>query len=178
MRSLLLPVLSSLLLAGPARADSIALYADAGAGACAKPSVPFQVNTVYVFHTQATGAAGSSWRIENTSGMAGLGSTCGQLVISGDVFTGISVSYGGCLAGTFPICQVELLSLTAGPIPDCYQLNVRGYPGDTPLVSDCSDNETPATGGFFTFDIEGKPCWDCTTPVESSTWGRVKAMYR
>ena len=178
MRTLPLLLVCCLLVAAPAYADSIALYADAGAGACAKQSLPFTINTVYVFHTLATGATGSSWRIENTSGMQGLGSTCGQLGI-GDVFTGISVSYGSCLTGTFPICQVELFNLSAGPIPGCYQLRVLGYPGDTPLVVDCSDNETPATGGFFTFDIEGKlDCWDCTTAAESSTWGRVKAMYR
>jgi hypothetical protein len=179
MKRLLLLFLSVLAASPTARADSIALYAETYDGVCAKASAPFAINTVYVFHTLSTGAKGSSWLIENTSGMQGLGSTCGQLTITGDVFTGIVVSYGSCLTGTFAICQVDLFNLTTGAIPGCYQLRVLGYPGNAPLVVDCNDNEIAAGGGFFTFDIEGKPnCWDCTTPVEPTTWGRVKSLYR
>jgi hypothetical protein len=107
------------------------------------------------------------------------GSSCDQLSITGSPFTGVSLSYGSCLTETFQICQLNLFHLSGDPIPGCYQLRVLGYPGDTPLVVDCSANEVPAAGGFFTFDVEGKlDCWDCTTPVESRTWGAVKALYR
>jgi len=170
--------LGFVVLASPALADTIALYEEPYSEICAKPSVPFQVNYVYVVHTMSSGATGSSWRIENTSGMIAVGSSCGQLSIQGDAFTGISIQYGGCLTGTFMICQLSLFHVSAEPIPDCYQLNVRGYPGDTPMVVDCNDNAVAAAGGFFTFDIGNKPCWDCTTPVENHTWGRVKALYR
>ena len=165
-------------LATPALADTIALYEEPYSEVCAKPSFPYQINNVYVVHTMSSGATGSSWRIDNTSGMIGVGSSCGQLTIDGDAFTGISIQYGGCLTGTFMICQLSLFNVSTGPIPDCYQLNVRGYPGDVPLVTDCNNSVNAATGGFFTFDIEGKQCWDCTTPVENHTWGRVKALYR
>jgi len=179
MRSILLLASCLVLLAGPARADSIALYRDLNADMCAMPSLPLQPHTVYVFHELSAGATGSSWRIANTTGMLSLGSSCDGLSITGDPYTGISLSYGSCLTGTFAICELVLMKLSSDPIPGCYQLRVLGYPDNAPMVTDCSDNPIAAGGGFFTFDFEGKiNCWDCSTPVESTTWGRVRAMYR
>lgn len=167
------------LCATPVRPDSIALYEESWGGTCAKASVPV-LNTVYVFHENTTGATMSSWRIQNDTGMTGLGSTCGQLSIAGDVFTGITVNYGACVTGTFLICTVDFVKVTTGPVPDCYNLRVVEYPGEsTPIVLDCGQNEVPAGGGYFTFDIAEKfDCDDCATASESSTWGRVKSLYR
>jgi len=179
MRSHLLLAGCLLFLVGPSRADKIGLYSDSSRNRCAMPSTPFVAQTVYVFHTLSSGTTGSSWRIENTSGLLALSSSCGGLSITGDPFTGVSLTYGSCLTGDFQICQLQLLKLTSGPVPGCYQLRVLGFPGDAPLAADCSDNEFGVGSGFFTFDIEGKiNCWDCATPIRPTTWGRVRSMYR
>lgn len=179
MKRLLFVLLAVTVLSTTAHADVIGLYSDPTGGFCAAPSTPLVLNTVYVIHQFSSGATRSAWRITNDTDQVIYNSSCGQLSIQGNVIDGIEVFYPGCMTGSFVICQVGFLKLTTEPEPGCYQLNVVGFNSPTPTYVDCNDNQFAAEGWFFTFDIDLKPsCWDCSTPVESRTWGNVKALYR
>lgn len=165
-------------------ADSIGLFSDATSGICAAEAAVGLPLNVYVIHFSPNGATGSAWRVDNSSAMVELGSSCNELSITGDPYTGISLGYGSCMSGTFVLCTLTFLKVTTGVIPGCYQLNVLPYPGEQTVTTvDCSQAAQAAAGGFFTFDwvenvTSGLNCWDCTTAAQSSTWGAVKALYR
>jgi len=179
VKRFLLVFLAAAIVSPAARADLIGLYSDPTGTICAAPTTPFVVHTVYVIHQFSTGATQSSWRVTNdASVMLSFGSSCGQLTIQGDAFSGITVFYPGCQTGSFLICELPFFNTSTDPVPGCYQLNVVGFNNPAPTFVDCGDNELAAAGGFFSWDIDADNCWDCTTPVESTTWGRVKSLYR
>ena len=183
MKLLLLIVFCVVAASQPLQAEQIALWDTPISGVCALEAPAGVPLSVYVVHTLSPGAKGSSWRIENTSSVLSLGGSCAGLSITGDPFTGISVGYGSCLTGTFPICQLNFLKMTAGIVPDCYHLNVRPFPLEASVtVVGCDDTPRSAPGGYFTFDPDPEnknpPCDDCTTATAPTTWGAVKALYR
>lgn len=180
MKLLLTLILCVFVTFRPARAEQIFLSQTPDAGLCVLQTTPGILFTVYVVHTASPGAKGSTWRIENTSSAFSLGGSCGGLSITGDPFTGISVNYGGCLGGAFTICQLSFISFVS-PIPGCYHVNVRPFPGNSAVeVVGCDDTARSVTGGYFSFDPHGKGggCDDCATATEPTTWGSVKALYR
>ncbi len=181
MKRVLLLCLCAGCIAVPARADYIALHAESYSDLCVKQVTPFVMTSVYVFHVLSDGARGSAWRVENSTAMLSAGSSCAGIGIQGDPYTGIWLNYNGCRTGTFPICQLNLMSFSLPPIPGCYHLRVLPAPGDPYVIAvDCTSVPQAATGGYFSFDPDEKlpPCDDCATPVESRTWGSVKALYR
>lgn len=180
MKRFLLVLLAVAVPSATAHADAIGLYSDPSGDFCAGPTQPFATNTVYVLHQFSTGATQSTWQVTNTAAvMIPVGSSCSQLSIQGSPFTGITVFYPGCQAGSFVICELQYFKTSTDPVAGCYQLHVEGYNNVSPTYLDCNDNEAAADGGFYTFDIEGKDtCFDCSIPVESTTWGHVKSLYR
>jgi hypothetical protein len=42
---------------------------------------------------------------------------------------------------------------------------------------DCAEQQHDATAGYFSFNITDE-CDTCVLAVESTTWGKVKALYR
>ena len=183
MKLLLLIVFCVVAASQPLQAEQIALWDTPISGRCALEAPAGVPLSVYVVHTLSPGAKGSSWRIENTSSVLSLGGSCTGLSITGDPFTGISVSYGSCLTGTFAICQLTFLKITASPIPGCYHLNVLPSPPEASVgIVGCDDTPRSAVGGYFSFDPDPEnkipPCDDCTTAIDPTTWGAVKALYR
>jgi len=72
--------------------------------------------------------------------------------------------------------DVIVLSVTyllPGTSSACSCLRIVPYPGDEPYIvcNGCDFMELPCSGG-------GSLHVNCTVPVESTTWGRVKALYR
>jgi len=181
MRSLCIAVLILIAFAPSAHANSLRLAVSEDNSMCvAQPSVPPSVNSVYVVHDFMTGAKGSRWKIANTGSLFFIGGVSDQLVIQvigEDPFVGITVLYDGCLTGSEAVYRMDFLWF-GQPITTCYDLLVLAAEGETsPLWIDCSDNVNPAGGGFFSFN----PflwCEDCASPVDATSWGRVKALYR
>ena len=79
--------------------------------------------------------------------------------------------YGGC-SQTLVVGTITANLATSG------YLEVVGIPGQaSPAALDCNQGVHPATGGRAYI---GASSGDCTPPlpVDDSTWGAVKALYR
>jgi hypothetical protein len=174
-------VLCLVFLAAPAGASQVGLYAEPLPGVCAVVPTPFIPFSVYIVHHLSTGTKALSFRVaaDLPAGMLSLGTTPIGFLCVGDCdpYQGVSVSRQ-CSSADWAIFRLDLMLVQPLQSVTCYQLRVVGYPGSDIVDIDCNDNPRTATGGVFSFLIEGGECWDCTTPVESTTWGRVKSLYR
>jgi hypothetical protein len=101
----------------------------------------------------------------------------GDLAI-GNVFTGITVASTGCEPP--PEVCVGYLSLFYLGVPCCVEL--LDHPDYPRWITDCND---PAQVDYYCVlangSIGGAPCpdGDCAaSPVEDTTWGGIKSLYR
>jgi hypothetical protein len=101
----------------------------------------------------------------------------GDLAI-GNVFTGITIASTGCEAP--PTVCVGYLDLFYLGVPCCIEL--LDHPDYPRWVTDCND---PALVDYYCVlahgDVGGAGCpdGDCEqNPVEDSTWGGIKSLYR
>ena len=176
----------SCLLASAAHADHIGLYNDPQ-GSCSGmvPAPTPTLNAVYVVHKQNNGAAAVQFKIQNQSGLFPVSQTSpyDRLgVWDGDW----AFDFGGCVAGDHLVATLNFLWFGT-PITGCGQtLRVvdaptSAIPGEI-VVADCAFNLETATGGAFYFEAAPLTCaFDIgcyATPVQTSTWGAVKALYR
>ncbi len=167
--------------ASPTPADRIGIYLSGTNLVCAMDLVQYLPTSIYVVHHLSAGTTGSRWKLDLVAGpVVSVGYSTGQLEIAGiNPYEGVELGYGSCQAGDVVVYRLDFFS--TGVVTDCYQLSVVPYPGETDVIAvDCAGQPAPATGGAFSFSLgpSGSPCYDCTTPVEPSTWGRVKALYR
>lgn len=154
-------------------------------------NAPGPVRTIYVRHTFHTGAAASRFRIEQGPGvtMTYLSETHPFPLSIGDSQTGLSVCYGGCLHGSLIVATIDYMSYGSDqncsevlivPHPDAEVVEVIDCLGisSTAWVREISVGEFCACPDPHTF--AGNPeTFDCQPlPVESKTWGGVKALYR
>jgi hypothetical protein len=180
-----------LLAAAPASADHIGLYADPNGLSCVAPLLPAPtLNVVYAINENGTGTTGSKWRISHDVSLVSVSFTLTNpylpIVPIGDPLTfGTTVWYLVCRASPYVIGQVGFLYF-GGPVAGCDHLRVEAHQGDpwyaaeaTVVVADCADVKQVATGGRFSFDATGA-CDSCggPLPVQSTTWGAVKSLYR
>ena len=188
MKKVLLLTVCLAMWAGAATADHIGLYNEATGINCFRAAAwnpDGGSNFVYVIQKFNTGSSGSEFMISNTSGAPYSSFTLGlaTFLTIGFPETGISVSYGQCMAAaSFVIIRLryaddELLGLAPTP---CGRMDVVEDPGAVPPVrqtADCNSFPHPATGGSFYW---GTGCPSCADPTatEATTWGGVKALYR
>jgi len=115
---------------------------------------------------------------------------------TGDPLTGITVCYESCV--TNPVVILELL-FWGSLAPECSVIRIAGHPVDGHIWGlDCESNMVPASG-FQAVVNPTSQCW-CTVgnestaveqsakrvpanfcavvPVEDTTWGTIKALYR
>jgi hypothetical protein len=130
---------------------------------------------IYVGHVDHYGVTGSQFMIQVDPGFTGhyLGETSPwSPIVIGTAMTGMSVSYAQCAVADLIV--VKLTFFLSGTSSPCSGLSVVGHPdsytGDEICVG-CSFVEIPC-------DPPGALQVNCTVPVESTTWGRVKALYR
>ncbi|MDH4037439.1 MAG: hypothetical protein OEX18_07335 [Candidatus Krumholzibacteria bacterium] len=174
-------VLCLVFLAAPAGASLVGLYTEPLPGACAVVPMPFIPFSVYVVHHLSTGTKALSFRVaaEFPAGMISLGGTPIGFLCVGDCdpYQGVSVSRQ-CSSADWAIFRLDFFPTQPLQSVTCYQLRVVGYPGNDVVAVDCNDVQQTASGRFFSFVANSWDCWDCATPVESTTWGRVKSLYR
>jgi hypothetical protein len=155
--------------AGASRADHIAVYSDATGSVCNLPA-GFSANGT-VIHKFSIGATSSRFKLD-------LSLAPGSVVFSfntpyvpvGDLVHDISIGYGQCLTG-----NIVLGTIVAVFQPGAISIvSAEGYP--LILYTDCLFEERPATGGHTSIAGDGHGCdYDA---VETSTWGKVKSLYR
>ena len=101
---------------------------------------------------------------------------------TGDSQTGVSVEYGGCLGGTFPVLTINVE--TFGTTPSCCCFLVSGHPsstsGQVEYVDCLGDTHVAANdlgrpiNADFTCSCE---CLPPVLPVERSSWGAIKSIF-
>jgi hypothetical protein len=179
------------LVAGVAMADNFGIYTDplATGEDCTATVVQFQSFSMYVVHqVTGSGATGSEFMVAGTSttGWTFNGATVmGGFLAIGSATTGVSLAYGGCLAGpAFGVVQLNFFGFAppAGGNPTCGFLEIVPSPtalGGIIKAVDCNFAEIPATGGWGWINSDGT-CEACGPVVatEESTWGKVKSLYR
>ena len=104
-----------------------------------------------------------------------LGDTYYHPVI-GNSQTGAWVIYGPCASGTVLVMTITFFG--HGTSGHCCWYGLQPYPGSGDIESEMCGS----TGWYWTHGegiyISTDPSKNCGTPVEQSTWGGIKAMYR
>jgi hypothetical protein len=134
--------------------------------------------TLYAVHEHASDRLTAAFMIAPSVGFTGvwLGETSPFSTI-GMSPTGIRIAYGQCL--DTPALILEVTYTVFGTSDDCSYLEVVEHPEEVcggPVFLDCPNFDTWfGTGGRLTVN----PNETCTPiPIEPSTWGKVKALYR
>ena len=174
MKRMLLLLVSLLLISSVAMADHIGIYSDASGQYCNLGNIAGQFSTnATVIHKFAVGAVGSRFKIQFPAGTAFFQFNTPYVVV-GVVPTDLSLGYGQCRSGC-----IVLGNLIAIYGPGLLQVQAADLQVSI-LYADCSFVEKPATGG--TASVNGFASCEgsdgCTVPVEQSTWGSVKSLYR
>lgn len=190
MKTALIVIVTALVtVAAPAAAQygSIGPYADRGGCVCDIVDT-YGLMHVYVVHRDMTaGVKGSRFTISGDA-LPYLtflyANPIGDLFIQGDIVDGYTVSYGDCQTTGLAIMEIGYFG--SGLTPNCSDLRVVAAPtASTGEVEafDCNDEVFPATGGVAYVSVILGECY-CTSPycvpvpVEDSTWGGIKALYR
>lgn len=162
-----------------AQAGYIGLYADEAGTACSVTDHGGSQVNVYVIHQAVSGAAASQWRIAPGAGfaMTYLGESS-PVVAMGDTQSGVSTSYGSCLAS--PILLATVTYISHGASASCSYLEVVADPASssgTIEVVDCSSQRLTGVGSRLYVNPDGScPCGQAN-PAQDTDWGRIKSMY-
>ncbi|MGD8414464.1 MAG: hypothetical protein PVF33_09540 [Candidatus Latescibacterota bacterium] len=177
---LLLPLLL-IVSAGAALGQTgyIGVYADPAGTECMLSDRGGREVNVYVVHQATSGAAASQWRIVSGGGfdMTYLGETWSTTAL-GDARSGVSTSYGACLASPILLCTVTYLA--HGTSSPCSYLEVVADPasvGGEIEVVDCNSNFLSGSGGRLYVNPDGTCQCGQADNVRDTDWGRIKAMF-
>ena len=173
-----LMLVASLVSAQPGR---IQLTANQALTTCDVVDAAGLVN-IYVFHINTSGATASQFKIDVTAGMTMTYlAESSQFLAIGDSRTGVAIAYQACLAGPLEILSIQYLG--SGTSAACSEFTVVEHP--TAIVpglnvTDCDDppNMLTALGSTAVVNADGGcPC-PPIVPVESTSWGQIKAIYQ
>jgi hypothetical protein len=171
--------------------DKIGVYMDESASTCNLVDVGTDVHQVFVVYTGTTGLTASEFQLvpEDGAGLTYLGGSIPQDVAGamGRADTGIGVALGWCFeGGTRTILAVLYQGLGASEF--CSQLSIRSHPesvhqnGDKIVFVTCGEQIAWADPSHLTVnpdddcECEVDP-QDLPSPVLSTTWGGIKALY-
>jgi len=162
-----------------AQAGSIGIFANPAATDCNLVAGPASgLALYYIVHVNTPGAVGCEYAAPKPTCMSlaqWLSDSNAFPVTLGNSQTGVSVGYGTCRVA--PILVQTLQYFVLGPNPTCCRYPVLPHPiNGGPNVVDCADNLLIATGGQGIINAVPGQCM-CNVPVESTTWGQMKALY-
>jgi hypothetical protein len=170
MKKLLLLSICLLLVSSVALADHIGVYSDPTGSSCYLGAAgQFNPNAT-VIHKFTSGATGSRFKVTFPAGTAFFAFNTTYVPI-GALDTDLSLGYGQCLSGE--IVLGSILAIYGAGTGQVEKADLQPII----LYTNCVFAELLATGGAFTVGQAGY-CTEYSTPVESSTWGSVKALYR
>ena len=159
-----------------AQNGSIGIFADNGGVSCNLPSTA--TSMYYFVHVNAVGATASQWAAPKPACLNGtrLTDIAVFAINFGNTNDGITIGYPTCRAGTFHIMTV--MYTVVGADPCCYFSVVADPNLSSGLIEipDCEYDMAYGTGGQGILNSDPVNC-DCDVPVESTTWGQLKALY-
>lgn len=142
--------------------------------------------TVYVVSRQGAGLGGARFRLIPDPGLnlqyiseyvPDFGMWVAQ--VTGNANDGVLLE-GAWSEGPLVLLVVQYFA-TAAADP-CTRLRIGPYPGSSAMTAEVLTPDDQWTVPTHVYDIAAKPCaglWcELSTPVESSTWGAIKALYR
>jgi len=137
---------------------------------------PFMLLSIYVVHSSATDVAGAEFAAPLppcADGMIYLFDEPVWPATVGNSQTGVSVTYGGCLSSPVHVLTIKVIGRAT--TPECCYYPILPHPTSGQVrAMDCNGNwQIEATPPTF---INGCPWW-CGTPVEQSTWHKIKSLY-
>jgi hypothetical protein len=137
--------------------------------------------TVYVLVTNSIdGTTAAQWMMNIPSAWSLLGQTSPFQTVIGDPLSGIAVAYGQCLTGDFLILTINFLG--DGGSPPCSFISIVPDPtapsGQIEIVDCRADPEKWPFALLGQGIVNDDGTCGCTTPIQESTWGRVKALYQ
>jgi hypothetical protein len=156
--------------------NRLSIYSDVALTDCTLSDTSPNIVNVYVAENSFYGAIGFRVSIGASPGFTGvwLGETSPFQKL-GTSPTDLSVVFGSCRTGSF---LVLTMSYQLFGTSTCSNLAVAAASGLlAPVCLDCFD-EAPCVGNV-SLHVNCTGLFDCNpVPVEPSTWGRVKALYR
>ena len=161
---------------------NIAVYADTNAINCDLTDIGVTVCQYHIVHTFIpNGVTSSSFKIDTNHQGAYLGYLTKFPAVIGDPLTGAVVVYGECLS--LPTHILTITYLCQGLTPPCGYMSVVGNPTAHPpglKATDCSRDRVVIDAQGYTSYINNDGSCPCMSPipVQETTWGRVKALYR
>ena len=168
--------------------SSITAYSDPAGNMCTLADNGEQALQVYVVHSVGSnplGVVAADFRVVASSGFAadyvGENIEPGFLVL-GDLRSGIQIAYALCVSGSFLVATITYQG--HGTSQPCSAIEIQPHPqapSGAIEVMDCYfDTARASTLGSLYVNVEEGACapWCNPVSVESSTWGRVKALYR
>lgn len=137
---------------------------------------------LYVFHINTNGSTGSQFKIEASAGMlmTYLAESTTYLKI-GVSHSGVAVAYQACYTGPLQILSIQYLA--SGLSTACATFTVVPDPTATVpglYVTDCADPPNLLTGLSSTAVVNNDGSCPCPpiVPVEETSWGQIKAIYK
>ena len=136
---------------------------------------------VYVVHQNTPGATGCRFKLKPSGSEFGWTyiSETSSYAVTGNTRTGITASYGACLASNILIATV--LYLKDAGSGHCTTLTAVADPAaasGTIEVYDCNGNVLVGSAQPLLVNPNDRcPVWCQLVPIEETTWGRVKALY-
>lgn len=181
------------------QAGYIGIYSDEFFTDCHVHDYLTALQTVYVVHQVAPGVTASQFMVEASAGvtMVYLAETSNVPITVGDSQAGVCLFYGGCFPSTILLMSITYFGTGTSAV--CSELRVVPYPGLSAIVAvDCSENVWQIGGGLLYVNSDGscdchinresetgesKPLTGitvpiCSVPVETQSWGQIKALYR
>jgi hypothetical protein len=171
-----------------ARADHISVFEDPTGYDCSLNQLvePPALNSFYTVHKYNAGSTASQFKVNvDASGLFPHSFTSPYLIL-GSWPDGVSIGYGGCVAGDHVLMTLNFLWF--GEPTTCENMLIvvpsptSPVPGEV-AVARCGDPivVVGATGGHAYVGPESDTCpclCQCPHPVHETTWGGVKALYR
>lgn len=144
---------------------------------------------VHVFHEGTPGATACQFKVEIFGApLTWVGDQYSFPTVIGSSQNGVAMLYDACLASPIHLMKITYLGISNA----CDRISIVDDPNATPpgiYVTDCAtpDPNLLVAGGTQTYiNVDGN-CWNCSpyydppwcdVPVEETTWGRVKEMYK
>jgi hypothetical protein len=162
----------------PPPQPKIGIFTDIAGTDCSAYDTEMAVLSFYVVHVRNLGAEAvwfSAPQPACFSTAIHTGDSPVFLTTTGDSQTGVEVLYGRCRSSDVHVLTINYF--VQGLTGSCCYYPVGPHPdhGDI-LVKSCGPELIVATGGEAI--INPTPQCVCYTPVQETTWGRIKAMYR
>ena len=132
--------------------------------------------TVYIGHTNSSGATASAFRIDHPPTFLFLGEQQAQGLKIGSSETGVGLSYNTCLAGTFLILTVNYFDQGTGICDWMTILGDQTHPSGQIALVDCDQNSVRYDQGGQARVNPDLSC-TCNVPINETSWGRIKALY-